>query len=74
MNTKNSLWPAPDGALYLEARALSLSVAAIRKASGKKNPQDFPVDCPEWQQSCAEFANDVLAALETPRTSVTRGV
>ena len=38
-------------------------MAAIRKAKGKKNPDDLPVDSPEWHQACSEFANDVLAAL-----------
>ncbi|WP_244818684.1 hypothetical protein [Caballeronia sp. Lep1P3] len=75
MDTNKPLQLTPDSALYLEARALSLSVAAIRKARGKKNPQDFPIDCPEWHQSCAEFAYDVLAVLETPRNwRVTRDV
>ena len=49
--------------LYQEAEALSLSVATIRKARGKKNPQDFAVNSPEWHQTCHEFAHDILTAL-----------
>jgi len=33
---------------FLRARALSLSVGAIRKAQGKKCPGDFPVGTIEW--------------------------
>lgn len=51
------------GPLYKEAEALSLSVATIRNARGKKNPRDFAVNSPEWHQTCHEFANDILGAL-----------
>ncbi|OXC78643.1 hypothetical protein [Caballeronia sordidicola] len=50
-------------AVDMEAQSLCLAVAAIRKARGKKNPDDFPVDTPEWHQVCEEFVNDVLVAL-----------
>ena len=53
----------PDSPLHKEAQALSLSVAAVRKAQGKKSPEDFTVGSPEWQQVCLEFANDVLTVL-----------
>lgn len=53
----------PDRSLYLEAKALSMSVAAIRKARGKMNPHDVAVDSPDWYQAYREFADDVLAAL-----------
>ena len=71
MDIRKTPRTTPDSALYLEAKALGLTIAAIRRARGKKNPQDFCVDSPEWQQSCAEFANDVRTALDT---GLNRGV
>jgi hypothetical protein len=53
----------PDSFLHREAQSLGLSVATIRKAQGRKNPDDFPVNSPEWHQVCEEFVNDVLVAL-----------
>jgi hypothetical protein len=48
---------------FLQARALSISVGAIRKAQGKSSPNDFPVGSLEWHIAIEEFANDVLCAL-----------
>jgi hypothetical protein len=48
---------------FLRARALSLSVGAIRKAQGKKCPGDFPVGTIEWHAVVEEFADDVLKAM-----------
>jgi hypothetical protein len=48
---------------FLQARALSLSVGAIRKAKGKLNPNDFPVGSLEWHVAIEDFANDVLDAI-----------
>jgi hypothetical protein len=63
MENKKPFEIIPGSALHMEAQSLSLSVAAIRKARGKKNPDDVPVDSPEWHQVCQEFANDVLIVL-----------
>ena len=63
MKNKKPLEIIPGSPLHAEAQSFSLSVAAIRKAQGKKNPDDFPVNSPEWHQVCEEFANDVLVAL-----------
>jgi len=63
MENKNPLGITPDSFLQLEAQSLGLSVAAIRKARGKKNPDDMPVDSPAWHQVCEEFVKDVLVAL-----------
>jgi hypothetical protein len=52
-----------DCSLHKEAQSLSLSISAIRKAQGRKNPVDFPVVSPEWHQFALEFANDVLRVL-----------
>jgi hypothetical protein len=48
---------------FQRARALSLSVGAIRKAQGKKCPGDFPVGTVEWHAVVEDFANDVLKAM-----------
>ena len=66
-NEKHRLIVSP---LYSEAKALSLSVATIRKARGKKNPRDFTVDTPEWHRACCEFAADVWTALEVAPDTV----
>jgi hypothetical protein len=52
-------WPAP----HLEARALALSVATIRKARGKRNPADYAVGSPDWEAEDEDFARDLLRAL-----------
>jgi hypothetical protein len=55
--------PGSDDPDFLRARALSLSVGAIRKAQGKKCPGDFPIGSVEWHTTVEDFANDVLKAL-----------
>lgn len=61
----HELTPPPDAndPTFLRARALSLSVGAIRKAQGKKCPGDFPVGTIEWHAVVEEFADDVLKAM-----------
>ena len=54
--------PAPNDAPGSQARALALSLVAIRRAQGKANPGDFEVGTPEWQQVMHDFALDVLRA------------
>ncbi|WP_244827646.1 hypothetical protein [Caballeronia sp. TF1N1] len=48
---------------FEHARALSLSVGAIRRAQGKCNPNDFAVGSLEWHFAIEDFAGDVLKAL-----------
>lgn len=50
--------------LYLEAEAMALSIATIRKAMGKANPSDFPTGSPRWGLEMEEFAQDVQRALD----------
>ncbi|WP_235007684.1 hypothetical protein [Caballeronia humi] len=52
-----------DDPHFQRARALSLSVGAIRRAQGKASPNDFPVGSTEWHIAVEDFANDVLTAL-----------
>jgi hypothetical protein len=53
-----------DHYLYLEAEALALSIAIIRKAMGKTNPSDFPAGSPRWRLQMKEFGEDVQRALD----------
>lgn len=53
----------PGHRRYLQARALALSVAAIRKAQGKKNPDSYPIGSPGWREVDEDFARDALRAL-----------
>jgi hypothetical protein len=63
MNNEPSILLGPGHPRYLEARALALSIAAIRKAQGKRNPADYVVGSPGWETGDEEFARDVLRAL-----------
>jgi hypothetical protein len=50
--------------VWLEARALEASIRIIRRAQGKKNPEDFPAGSPECTAAMDEFVRDVCRALE----------
>jgi hypothetical protein len=64
MNDEHSIPLEPDFPdEYLEARALALSIAAIRKAQGKKNPVDYAVGSPDWERVDEDFARDILRIL-----------
>ncbi|WP_118179969.1 hypothetical protein [Paraburkholderia phosphatilytica] len=63
----------PADPLYMEAEALGLSVAAIRKAQGKKNPSDCEVGSPAWMNANEEFARDLLWALGEPTRGSFKG-
>ncbi|WP_277186428.1 hypothetical protein [Caballeronia sp. BR00000012568055] len=54
---------------FQHARALSLSVGAIRRAQGKANPNDFTVGSIEWHFAIEDFAGDVLKALMDDESS-----
>jgi hypothetical protein len=47
-----------------EAHAFALTVATIRRARGKPNPEDYAVDSPEWHEIAEDLARDVLCMLE----------
>lgn len=63
MNNTQFVPFGPGYPAYLEVRALALSVAAIRKAQGKKNPADYAVGSPNWEAADEEFARDLLRIL-----------
>jgi len=63
MNHEHSIPFGPQDPQYLEARALALSIAAIRKAQGKRNPVDYAVGSPDWETADEEFARDILRIL-----------
>ncbi|PVX84439.1 hypothetical protein [Paraburkholderia unamae] len=50
--------------IWLEARALEASIRAIRRAQGKKNPEDFPAGSPECAAAMDAFVRDVCRVLE----------
>lgn len=42
---------------------MALSIEAIRRARGKKNPRDVDFGTPEWKNACIDFARDLRWAL-----------
>jgi hypothetical protein len=63
MNDKKPLQIILGSALHAESQSVGLAVAALRKAQGKPNMNDFPVGSPEFEKFEAEFLQDVLAFL-----------
>ena len=63
MSDEHSIPFRPYDQPYLEARALALSIAAIRKAQGKRNPVDYAVGSPGWATADEDFARDILRIL-----------
>lgn len=51
--------PFEDDPIWAEARALEASIRAIRRAQGKKNPEDFAPDSPECIEAMEAFVRDV---------------
>jgi hypothetical protein len=50
--------------IWAEARALEASIRAIRRAQGKKNPEDFPAGSEECAAATDEFVRDVCRVLD----------
>ncbi|SAL54003.1 hypothetical protein AWB65_04556 [Caballeronia humi] len=46
-----------------EAFALALSIETIRRARGRGNPRDYPLDSKEWEAASIDFARDLRWAL-----------
>jgi hypothetical protein len=62
--TRESPEPPEHPSIWAEARALEASIRAIRRAQGKKNPEDFPPHSPECHAAMNEFVRDVCRVLE----------
>ena len=62
MTSERSNDPYADP-IWAELRALELSICAIRKAQGKKNPQDFVTGTRECSTAMEEFARDISRIL-----------
>lgn len=60
MNRPNNEGFDGEDRFFLEARALAMSLVAIRRAQGKSNPNDFPVGSVEWTNVIADFAADLM--------------
>jgi hypothetical protein len=63
MESENEPLFAWDHLLYSKARAIALSVRAIRKAQGKPCPQDLPPDSPEYLAAEESLVCDLLNAI-----------
>jgi hypothetical protein len=61
MNDKNPFEFPPGTSMRDAAQSVGLTVAAVRKAQGKPNPNDFPIGSAEFEKYEAEFLEDVLA-------------
>ncbi|HVE09208.1 MAG TPA: hypothetical protein VNE00_18285 [Paraburkholderia sp.] len=55
----------PGASAYYAAMAIEHSVRAIRKAQGKKNPEDCVIRSPEWAAVEQDFLNDLARALDS---------
>jgi hypothetical protein len=49
--------------IWAEARALEASIRAIRRAQGKRNPEDFLPGTPECLAVMEEFVRDISRVL-----------
>ncbi len=52
----------PGQPRYAEAIALENTVRAVRKAKGKKNPEDCAYGTPAWEAVTEDFLRDLLGA------------
>ncbi|WP_199272482.1 hypothetical protein [Paraburkholderia acidisoli] len=48
-----------DDPIWAEARALEASIRVIRRAQGKRNPQDLEAGSSAWLEAMEDFAHDV---------------
>ncbi|WP_063750569.1 hypothetical protein [Paraburkholderia bannensis] len=59
--------------IWAEARALEASIRAIRRAQGKRNPEDFAPDDPDCIDAMEEFVRDVGRVLALYTQEAARG-
>ncbi|WP_408482841.1 hypothetical protein, partial [Paraburkholderia graminis] len=53
----------PEHPLFQEMVALTSTVRIMRRARGRKNPEDVAFASPEWNTLSAEFMRDVCKAM-----------
>jgi hypothetical protein len=53
----------PNHPLFDEMVATTSAVRIMRRAQGKKNPEDVPFGSPEWDAVGADFMRDVCKAM-----------
>jgi hypothetical protein len=66
MDTNNPPQLERDDPMWDVAQVIENSVRAIRKARGKKNPEDCVPGSPEHELILNEFLSDVLTTLAEP--------
>jgi hypothetical protein len=64
MDNLNDIPFGPGHPRWSEALALENSVRAVRRARGKKNPEDCLRGSPEWQDIEEDFLRDLLRAMD----------
>jgi hypothetical protein len=62
MESENDRWLGLDHPLYRRARAVAMSVRAIRRAQGKPSHEDLTPDSPEFLAAEESFVCDLLRA------------
>ncbi|MEX3952004.1 hypothetical protein AB4Y40_30145 [Paraburkholderia sp. EG287B] len=63
MENEHSPFPNEE-TKWAMARNIEDAVRAMRRAQGKKNPEDFPRGSPEEEVTTAEFLHDVMRAID----------
>lgn len=63
MENSNDIPFGPGHPRYEEVQALESTVRAVRRAQGKKNPEDFAYGSPEWRDADVEYICNLVRAL-----------
>ncbi|CAG4919313.1 hypothetical protein [Paraburkholderia saeva] len=63
MENEKDIPLGPEHPRYDEAQALENMVRVVRKAQGKKNPEDCSYGSLEWQAVEEDYLEDLLRAL-----------
>jgi hypothetical protein len=63
MENTNDIPFGPGHPRYEEAQALENTIRIVRRAQGKKNPEDFPYGSPAWHEADEDYMRDLLRAM-----------
>lgn len=63
MENSNDTPFGPGHPRYEEVQALENTVRIVRRAQGKKNPEDFPYGSPEWHDADEDYICDLVRAM-----------